>query len=161
MREGPTGSDGVRRGARAGGGGGGSSGVGRDRIQNAVRCGGSGSSGGGGDDGVSLWKRSHPCGNSFIEYEVKWLGFPRSKATWEPRAALEERCGDLLEAYDKEHNVAPPTDGPLQPQGDELEETRRWLATHFGRQVVAQTWTSNCTGRKGECARRWSSRGGG
>ena len=26
---------------------------------------------------------------------------------------------------------------------------------------IAQAWTSNCTGGKGECARRWSSRGGG
>ena len=26
---------------------------------------------------------------------------------------------------------------------------------------IAQAWTSNCAGRQGECARRWSSRGGG
>ena len=36
-------------------------------------------------------------GDRRVEYEVKWLGYPRSKATWEPREALEIRCNDLLE----------------------------------------------------------------
>ena len=40
------------------------------------------------------------------EYLIKWRGYPKSQATWEPREELERRCEDLLAAYDSAH---PPT----------------------------------------------------
>lgn len=34
------------------------------------------------------------------QFRVKWLGFPKSQATWEPRAELERRCAEMIQAYE-------------------------------------------------------------
>jgi hypothetical protein len=34
------------------------------------------------------------------EYLVKWRGYPRSQATWEPRKGLEPRCMELIVQYE-------------------------------------------------------------
>lgn len=39
-------------------------------------------------------------------YLVKWRGYPRSAATWEPLTELLRRCADLVTDYDNAH---PPT----------------------------------------------------
>ena len=58
-----------------------------------------------------------------VEFQVKWRGYPKSQSTWEPRSALEQRCNELLEAYDEEHNVAPPTNGLFRFQGANTPNT--------------------------------------
>jgi hypothetical protein len=34
------------------------------------------------------------------EYQVKWRGYPKSQATWEPRKELERRCAELVAEYE-------------------------------------------------------------
>ena len=70
------------------------------------------------------------------EYFVKWRGYPRSQATWVPRAELERRCAELVTAYEAAPdqqlprrriqlpaaNAAPapaPLPGPLPPHGED------------------------------------------
>ena len=38
-----------------------------------------------------------------IQYQVKWRQYPRSAATWEPRAELLRRCRTLVDEYDAAH----------------------------------------------------------
>ena len=35
------------------------------------------------------------------EYRVKWRGYPKSQATWEPRGELERRCAELVAEYER------------------------------------------------------------
>ena len=45
------------------------------------------------------------------EYRVKWRGYPRSEATWEPRAELERRSASLVQEY--ESTLSSPTVPPV------------------------------------------------
>ena len=40
------------------------------------------------------------------QYRVKWRGYPLSQSTWEPRAELERRCADLVDAYESSLPIA-------------------------------------------------------
>ena len=41
------------------------------------------------------------------QYLVKWRGYPRSRATWEPRGELMRRCESTVEQYDRDHPPRP------------------------------------------------------
>ena len=47
------------------------------------------------------------------EYQVKWRGYPLTEATWEPRAPLMVRCGDIIRAFDG--TAAPPAPAVVTP----------------------------------------------
>ena len=65
------------------------------------------------------------------QYLVRWRGYPRSAATWEPAAELGRRCADLITTFDQEQDnlalprtlrgtpipapAAPPPAPPVQP----------------------------------------------
>ena len=50
------------------------------------------------------------------EYQVKWRGYPIREATWEPRAPLMVRCGDMIRDFDSNGgNSASPS-----PPADDL-----------------------------------------
>ena len=53
--------------------------------------------------------------NSTTHYLVKWRGYPRSQATWEPRRELERRCSELLVNYDSKYPPAQARRAPLAP----------------------------------------------
>ena len=36
------------------------------------------------------------------QFQVKWRGYPRSQATWEPREELMRRCSELVEQYESQ-----------------------------------------------------------
>ena len=42
------------------------------------------------------------------EYLVKWRGYPVREATWEPRAPLMVRCGDMIRAFDEKRKPPEP-----------------------------------------------------
>ena len=43
---------------------------------------------------------SHRGDGAHRKFQVKWRGYSRGQATWEPRAELLRRCGELVEAYE-------------------------------------------------------------
>ena len=47
-----------------------------------------------------LNKRIGPGGR--IEYLLKWMNYPESESTWEPRNNLD--CPELIQAYENEHS---------------------------------------------------------
>ena len=48
----------------------------------------------------------HRDTNGVREFLVKWRGYPRSQATWEPKSELVRRCDDIVAAY--ERKIPPP-----------------------------------------------------
>ena len=46
------------------------------------------------------------------EFLVKWRGYPRSQATWEPKSSITRRCAKLVSDYE---SVATPVPAPPQP----------------------------------------------
>ena len=41
------------------------------------------------------------------QYLVKWRGYPRDQATWEPHAELERRCAELVARFDAANPIRP------------------------------------------------------
>ena len=64
------------------------------------------------------------------QFQVKWRGYPRSQATWEPRSELMRRCADMVREYEaglasstRARRNAPPPSGTA-PVGGTAESAR-------------------------------------
>jgi len=69
------------------------------------------------------------------EYRVKWRGFPRTEATWEPRAEIERRAASLVQEYEAKLMA----DGsPTQPVPGANRRRRRRLTAAGGDHAPAQ-----------------------
>ena len=58
-------------------------------------------------------------------FQVKWRGYARAQATWEPRAELMRRCEELVEAYEAQLTLPPPRPRRVRtaPMGELLTST--------------------------------------
>ena len=67
-------------------------------------------------------------GNRY-QYLVKWRGYPKSHATWEPRQPLLQRCQTLIDAMDSQKDQLQTTrpaasaPSPAQPPGAPTDDT--------------------------------------
>jgi len=64
----------------------------------------------------SLLKRRSWGGQT--QYLVKWRGYRREQATWEPRGELMRRCADLVTAFDKDRPTAEPPERRHRPEDE-------------------------------------------
>lgn len=65
---------------------------------------------------------AHRMNGGQREYQVKWRGYPRSQATWEPRVELMRRCDTMIEEYESKHERRPPRAPRVAPPPQALPD---------------------------------------
>ena len=62
----------------------------------------------------------HRMHNGERQFQVKWRGYSRAQATWEPRSELMRRCSDLVEEYERTLPEPKPPRARARPSQPEL-----------------------------------------
>ena len=81
---------------------------------------------------------------------VKWVGYPKSQATWEPEGSLKDRCQELIDEYDKAH---PPRSGTEPGPKDTGEATANKEMESEPERATAREGPTGTEDRVAEAAR--------
>ena len=58
------------------------------------------------------------CADGTRQYKVKWKGYAKRRATWEPEADLRRRCSELVDEFDLSHPDVPGRPRPSRKAKD-------------------------------------------